>query len=95
MKSFLKILLAIAALLGALFLVFRVPDTDPAAMRAKYGAQASQFVQTADGNTFHLLDEGPRDAPVIVLLHGSNADLRKWLKVAIVNGSSGAVDTNW
>ena len=78
MKSFLKILLAIAALLGALFLVFRVPDTDPAAMRAKYGTQASQFVQTADGNTFHLLDEGPRDAPVIVLLHGSNADLHTW-----------------
>ncbi|MBU2340634.1 MAG: alpha/beta hydrolase [Alphaproteobacteria bacterium] len=60
------------------FLIFRVPDSDPEAMRAKYGDPPSQFVQLGDGRSVHLRDEGPRDAPVIVLLHGSNADLHTW-----------------
>lgn len=59
-------------------IVFRTPDTDPAAMRAKYGAPPSQFVNLGGGLTVHLRDEGPRDGPVIVLLHGSNADLHTW-----------------
>lgn len=71
-------LLALAALLVVAFLVLRTPDTDPAAMRAKYGAPPSQYVAIGDGVTVHLRDEGPRDAPAIVLLHGSNADLHTW-----------------
>ena len=59
-------------------LIFRVEDTDPIEMRAKYGAPPSQFVRLSDGLEVHLRDEGPRDAPVIVLLHGSNADLHTW-----------------
>jgi len=60
-------------------LVFaRTPDTDPAAMRAKYGAAPSRFVDIGGGLTVHLRDTGPRDAPVIVLLHGSNASLHTW-----------------
>lgn len=71
----------ILALLGVLviaFLVFRTPDTDPAEMRAKYGAPPSQFVEIGDGVKVHLRDEGPKDAPAIILLHGSNADLHTW-----------------
>ena len=79
MRKFLIWALAVlAALLIAVFLLLRTPDTDPAAMRAKYGAPPSQFVALAGGLTVHLRDEGPRDAPVIVLLHGSNADLHTW-----------------
>ena len=59
-------------------LVFYTPDTDPAAMRAKYGGPTSQFVDLGGGLTVHLRDEGPRNAPVIVLLHGSNASLHTW-----------------
>lgn len=70
--------LALVVVLVAAFLVFRTPDTDPAAMRAKYGAPPSQFVDIGDGVTVHLRDEGPRDAPAIILLHGSNADLHTW-----------------
>lgn len=69
---------AAAAVLLAAFLVLRTPDTDAAAMRAKYGASPSQFVRTGDGRTVHLRDEGPRDALPIILLHGSNADLHTW-----------------
>lgn len=71
-------LAAIVALLIVGFLVFRTPDTDPAAMRAKYGGPPSEFVEIDDGVRVHVRDEGPRDAPAIMLLHGSNADLHSW-----------------
>jgi len=70
--------LALVAALVIAFLIFRTPDTDAAAMRAKYGAPPSQFVAIGEGVTVHLRDEGPKDAPAIVLLHGSNADLYTW-----------------
>jgi pimeloyl-ACP methyl ester carboxylesterase len=73
-----RILGVLAVVLVAAFLLLRVPDTDAAAMRAKYGGPPSQFVTLVTGPTVHLRDEGPRDAPVIVLLHGSNADLHTW-----------------
>lgn len=62
----------------ALGIAFYTPDTDPAAMRAKYGGPPSRFVDLGEGLTVHLRDEGPRDAPVIMLLHGSNVDLHTW-----------------
>ena len=71
-------LLALLAVLVIAFLIFRTPDTDPAAMRAKYGAPPSQFVEIGGGLTVHLRDEGPKGAPAIILLHGSNADLHTW-----------------
>ncbi len=72
------VLLAIVALLVVAFLWFRTPDTDPAAMRAKYGGPTSQFVDLGGGLTVHLRDTGPRDAPVLMLVHGSNASLHTW-----------------
>lgn len=80
MKWLWRILGALVAVLVIAFFAFRVPDTDPAQMRAKYATAPSQFVKLADGREIHLRDEGPRDAPVIVLLHGSNADLSTWQK---------------
>jgi pimeloyl-ACP methyl ester carboxylesterase len=79
MLRFLKWLgLTVVVLIVGLGIAFYTPDTDPAAMRAKYGTAPSQFVDVGGGLTVHLRDEGPRDAPVIVLLHGSNADLHTW-----------------
>lgn len=77
-KWIMRGLLALGIVLVAAFLIFRTPDTDPARMRAKYGAPPSQFVAIGGGVTVHLRDEGPRDAPAIMLLHGSNADLHTW-----------------
>lgn len=71
-------MLLVAAILVIACLVFRVPDTDPAEMRAKYGGEPSQFLDIGAGREIHIRDEGPRDAPVVVLLHGSNADLHTW-----------------
>ncbi|MFO6445626.1 alpha/beta fold hydrolase [Erythrobacter sp. NE805] len=78
MKWIWRGLLVLVAVLVIAFLIFRTPDTDAAAMRAKYGGAPSQFVDIGDGVTVHLRDEGPRDAPAIILLHGSNADLHTW-----------------
>lgn len=54
------------------------PDTDPAAMRAKYTTAEDRFVDLGGGLTVRVRDTGPRDAPVIVLVHGSNASLETW-----------------
>jgi pimeloyl-ACP methyl ester carboxylesterase len=47
-------------------------------LRAKYANAESQFVDLGNGLTVHLRDEGPKDAPAIILLHGSNASLHTW-----------------
>lgn len=78
MKRLLKWVLGLVVVLAGVFLMLRTPDTDPAAMKAKYGGPPSQFVDLGGGLTVHLRDEGPRGAPVLVLLHGSNADLHTW-----------------
>lgn len=78
MKRLIKPLLALIALLVIAYVLLRTPDTDPVEMRAKYGAAPSQFVELEGGLTVHLRDEGPQDAPAILLLHGSNADLHTW-----------------
>ena len=78
MKWLLRIAGGLLALLVIAFLILRTPDTNPAEMRAKYGGAPSQFVKLGNGLTVHLRDEGPRNAPVIILLHGSNADLHTW-----------------
>ncbi|HAU22411.1 MAG TPA: alpha/beta hydrolase [Erythrobacter sp.] len=82
MKKASRASIVIAAILVMAVVLLRSPDTDPAEMRAKYGAPPSQFVELDNGLTVHLRDEGPEDgnadAKVIVLLHGSNADLHTW-----------------
>ena len=78
MKWFLRIIGVLLAILVMAFLFLRTPDTDPAEMRAKYGGKPSKFVKLNNGMVVHLRDEGPRGAPAIILLHGSNADLHTW-----------------
>jgi pimeloyl-ACP methyl ester carboxylesterase len=74
-KGLLALLILIAIALGVWGYA---PDGDPAALRAKYANASSQFLDLGGGLTVHVRDEGPRDAPVLVLLHGSNASLHTW-----------------
>lgn len=67
----------VLVLLAALALGY-TPDTDPAAMRAKYANGASQFLTLRPGLTVHVRDQGLRSGPTLVLLHGSNAALQSW-----------------
>ena len=79
MKRFLKWLgIIFLVLIGAVFIWGYAPDTDTAAMKAKYGAGASQFAELQPGLTVHYRDQGKRDGRVLVLIHGSNASLHTW-----------------
>ena len=62
----------------ALFALGYTPDTDPAAMRLKYGGSAAKFADVGGGLTMHYRDQGNPAGPVLVLLHGSNASLHTW-----------------
>ena len=78
MRAFLVGLAFLLAALAAAFYFFSQPDISRATLEAEYGKPPSQFVALADGARAHVRDEGPRTAPVLVLLHGSNASLFTW-----------------
>src|SRR3546814_1087538 len=75
-----RVLMPLAALLAILvaFLALRTPDTDRDAMIAKYGGPNAQFAAGPAGQNIHYRDQGRRDAPVMILLHGSNSSLQTW-----------------
>lgn len=62
----------------AIFLALRTADTDRAAMIAKYGGPNAAFVAGPAGQQIHYRDQGRRDGPAIILLHGSNSSLATW-----------------
>ena len=59
-------------------MAFYTPDIPAATLRAKYTTPASTFMAVEPGLQVHVRDEGPRDAPVLMLIHGSNASLQTW-----------------
>ena len=67
----------VAALCGAYF-AFDQPDIPRRLLEAKYAGVPSQFVVLKDGARVHYRYRGPRAAPVLVLLHGSNSSLFDW-----------------
>ena len=64
--------------LAAAFMMVRTPDTDREEMIAKYGGPSPMFAEGAGGMRVHWRDDGCRDCPAIILLHGSNASLQTW-----------------
>jgi pimeloyl-ACP methyl ester carboxylesterase len=73
-----RLTILILLLIGGGIALAWTPDRDPVALRAAYATAPSRFVDLGDGLIVHVRDEGPRDAPAIVLLHGSNASLHTW-----------------
>jgi pimeloyl-ACP methyl ester carboxylesterase len=79
MRKFLKwFAIIVLVLVAALFAWGYAPDIPAKELRAKYANAESEFVDLGDGLTVHLRDEGPKDAPALILLHGSNASLHTW-----------------
>src|SRR6516165_4407991 len=72
-----SIVVVAAALVGAFF-YFSEADIPRATLEAKYATPPSQFVLLPDGARAHYRDRGPRDASVLVLIHGSDASLFTW-----------------
>jgi pimeloyl-ACP methyl ester carboxylesterase len=78
-RKFIKgLLLLIAISLIALFAWGYAGDIPVAELKTKYANAESEFVDLGNGLTVHLRDEGPADAPAIILLHGSNSQLQTW-----------------
>ncbi|GIU67130.1 alpha/beta hydrolase [Candidatus Phycosocius spiralis] len=53
-------------------------DMPKAVAEARYRSNTSAFISLSDGVRLHVRDEGPRDGPVLILAHGSNASLHTW-----------------
>lgn len=53
------------------------PDRDRTVLEARYSRGPDDFAPIA-GVRLHLRDEGPRDAPAVILLHGFGASLHTW-----------------
>lgn len=71
MATTLTILLALAA-----FWVW-TPDRDPADLAARYQRAPTDRVEVL-GATLHVRDDGPKDAPALLFLHGFGASLHTW-----------------
>ncbi|WP_323800243.1 alpha/beta hydrolase [Parasphingorhabdus sp.] len=78
MKKTIRIILLLLVVLGAAFFILRTPDTDRTEMIAKYGNEASRFLDDGHGGKIHYRDEGNKDGPPILLIHGSNSLLQTW-----------------
>ena len=69
--------LGVAAVLIGAGLFLYTPDKPRALLEAEYAAPPSVFL-SVDGVRLHVRDTGPRDAPVVILLHGFGASLHTW-----------------
>lgn len=78
MRSFLAILLTIGAVLGAAWLLLQRGDVPYEQLERIYAGPDSQFMGAGDGEFVHYTDTGPRDAPVLVFVHGFSASLKTW-----------------
>jgi pimeloyl-ACP methyl ester carboxylesterase len=78
MRVFLGILVAVAAILVGAYFYLSVPEIPRSVLEAKYATPPSQFLALKDVPRVHYRDQGPKTAPVLVLVHGSNASLFTW-----------------
>lgn len=74
----LGLIILVAAALGLSYAFLADPDVPREVLIQKYGQKPSQFVDLPSGATAHFRDQGNRDAPAVILLHGSNASLHTW-----------------
>jgi pimeloyl-ACP methyl ester carboxylesterase len=70
--------LLIVLVLGGVGYFLVTPDIPRAALISKYARPPSRFVTLADGARIHFRDRGPKNAPALILIHGSNASLFTW-----------------
>ncbi|APG63292.1 hypothetical protein LPB140_11425 [Sphingorhabdus lutea] len=77
-----KIIYALLGMILFLFIIIGIwgyaPDMPLDELKAKYANNESEFVTLSNGQTVHLRDEGSKNAPAIILLHGSNSSLHTW-----------------
>lgn len=72
------VVLVIALLLLATWLVLRRPDIPFEPLEAKYAVPTSRYVELGDGVRVHYRDDGDPSKPVIVLVHGFGDSFLTW-----------------
>lgn len=77
MKIVVKALITLVVVLIILFALSYADDTNRAAMFEKYGVGAVIIDDGVVGKVVYR-DQGPRDAEVLLLIHGSNASMQTW-----------------
>lgn len=74
MKFVLRALAALALLLivaaGGIYLALRGPTTPYAELQARWATPQSHYADLGDGIRVHYREDGPKDAPVLILVHG-------------------------
>src|SRR5262245_16045242 len=78
MRILLWVIGIIAVAIGLAFLFLGDPEVPRDFLVKKYGQPPSQFVALPSGANAHYRDQGNRQGPPLVLLHGSNASLHTW-----------------
>ena len=77
-KVLIGIVVTLAVLLTAGWMAMRRPDLPWPTLQAKYANAASRYMDLPGGLKVHYRDQGRRDAPVIVMVHGFGASLQTW-----------------
>ncbi len=80
MKKILLALLILAAVLVALAALFPERTTDLAFRAERYASNLEYDTVTVDDERWHYLEGGPKNAPVILLLHGFTGEKDNWTR---------------
>lgn len=75
---FLAVLFTIGVILFAGWLTLRRDDIPYEQLETLYANGDSRYLALSEEARIHFRDTGPRDAPVIVLVHGFSASLHTW-----------------
>jgi pimeloyl-ACP methyl ester carboxylesterase len=78
MKRLLVVLVTVAIILTAGWLMLRRPDISYNTLESVYSKSNSRFLKSGSQIELHFTDTGPRDAPILVLVHGYSASLNTW-----------------
>ena len=78
MRRFLVVLLTLGAIQTAGWFVLQRGDIGYDRLEIVYASSDSRILPLENGLRVHYRDTGPRDAPVIVLVHGFSSSLHTW-----------------
>lgn len=68
---------AVVLILAVLAFLLWTPDLDRATLEQRYLRRSADVLQV-NGVQLHVRDDGPADAPAVILLHGFGASLHTW-----------------
>ncbi|WP_206741137.1 MULTISPECIES: alpha/beta fold hydrolase [Hyphomonas] len=78
LKRLFVVLVTLAIILTAGWWMLRRDDISYTTLESVYSKSNSRFLKSGKDVEIHFTDSGPRDAPVVVLVHGYSASLQTW-----------------